>query len=699
MVFVKDKRKLPKALGPFVFWGVEFNDSADNEFIATCPFCLHNDTRSGQGHFFVNGKTGAFDCKSCGKQGGYKDFIKYVHAKYSSTTTESQIQNLANLRGIPRIALEGWNIAFAPGGKYLIPVYDTENKMVDLRVYRKGKNEIATKGCGTELLGIRRMANKRKKSEPIYICAGSFDCIYFDWLLKRTSKKGITLAAPGENTWKDHWIEHFENRDVIIPYDNDNAGYGELDEDTGKAKGSLKVYSRLRNVASSIQFLCWPDGLKEGYDVSDFINDQRKANISPNRIYSNLHKLIKFQHKFHKTKNKSSPSINGQPKETVKTWEDLREKYKDLKLHLNDNFENAIKISLATIIATQLPGDCPVWLLLVGPGGEGKSIILESLENSLKVLWESTLSSKSLISGHGLADGTRADPSILARVNGKCLVLKDYTEVLELSEIERNTIQSILRGAYDGRVKRPFGTGLRQYICNFTFLGGVTNKIEAYSQGSVGERFLHYIIHPVTANDKKQQAALDMQFLKDEKMPLLKDAVYSFLEQDFNVQPEQCLALQPSWWNDRIKPLGNLIEWLRTQVERHRFGVRKDCVIYKPIPASGNRISIQLSKVGTGLCLLEGKALIDEDIYSLVKQVGIDSVKSYRTDIAWTIIKHKDGIDVAKLEKIHRVSFISNYLNDLRLIGIVQYNPDTPNLCIPTKKAHDLYLRAKLNVS
>ena len=314
MVFVKDKRKLPKALGPFVFWGVEFNDSAGNEFIATCPFCLHNDTRTGEGHLYVAGKTGAFDCKSCGKQGGYKDFIQYIHQKYLTTTTEAQIQNLANLRGIPRIALEGWNIAFAPGGKYLIPVYNTENKMVDLRVYRKGKNEIATKGCSTELLGIRRLNNKSKSNDLIYLCAGSFDCIYFDWLLKRTNNRGITLAVPGENTWKDHWIEDFEKHDVVICYDNDESGYGSLDENTGKASGSLKVYSRLNNIASSIQFLCWPDGLKEKYDVSNFINDQRNAEISPNKIYNNFHKSMRHSQILH------PKFLCHAPKENIKQY-------------------------------------------------------------------------------------------------------------------------------------------------------------------------------------------------------------------------------------------------------------------------------------------------------------------------------------------------------------------------------------------
>ncbi len=692
-MFVKDKKKLPKSLGPFEFWGVEFNDSAGDEFIATCPFCLHNDTSTGQGHFYVSGKTGAFDCKSCGKQGGYKNFIGFIHQKYLSITLESQIQTLANLRGIPRIALEGWDIAFAPPNRYLIPVYNSENKIVDLRVYRKGKNEIATKGCGTELLGIKRLKNK--KTETIYICAGSFDCIYLDWLLKRTNKKGITVAVPGENTWKDSWIEHFEKRDAIVCYDNDEGGYGELDEQTGKSKGSLKVYSRLNNVASSIQFICWPEGLKKGYDVSDFINEHRKNNISPKKIFNNFQKLIKFQHKFHKIKNKAFP--NGKPREIVKTWDILREKYIEL-FSLNDNFETAIKLSLATVLSIQLSGDCPVWLLLVGPGGEGKSVIIESTEASLSVLWESSLSSKSLVSGWGLGDSKRADPSILARINNKCLALKDYTEILEKNETEKNEIFSILRGAYDGRLKRPFGIGLRQYDCNFSFLAGVTNKIEAYSQGSVGERFLRYNIHPVTKNEDKQAAALRMQYIKDEKMPLLQDAVSSFLDQDFAVKPEQCLALLPSWWNDRIKPLGNLIEWLRTEVEREKFGVRKDCVIYEPIPGSGNRPSIQLSKIGTALCLLEGKSLIDESIYSIVKQVAIDSVKSYITNIAWSIISHKDGITKDKLSEIHHVRFIENYIDDLRLIGLIQYNTKH-DLCVPTKKAHDLYLRAKLNVS
>ena len=687
----KDKRKLPKALGPYTFWGVEFNDSSGDEFIATCPFCFHNDTKSGQGHFFVNGKTGAFDCKSCGKQGGYKDFIGYVHQKYLSTTSESQIQNLANLRGIPRIALEGWDIAFAPPNRYLIPVYNSENKMVDLRVYRKGKNEIATKGCGTELLGIKRL--KSKQTETIYICAGSFDCIYLDWLLKRTNKTGITVAVPGENTWKDHWIINFEKRDVIICYDNDEAGYGSLDENTGKAVGSLKVYSRLNNVASSIQFINWPDGLKDGYDISDFINERRKKEISPSKIYKELQSFIKFKHKFHKVESKTS--INGQPKEKFKTFSDLREKFAEL-FHLNDNFETAIKISLAIVISTQLSGSDPVWLLFVGPGGEGKSVVIECIESSKHVLWESTLSSKALCSGWGLGQ-TRLDPSILARVNNKCLALKDYTEVLEKNDTERREIQSILRGAYDGRLKKPFGTGIRQYICKFTMQAGVTNKIESYSQGSVGERFLRFNIHPVTDNEDKQEAALNMQYEKDEKMPLLKEYVASFLDNDFATSPVECRALLPNWWRDRIRPLGHLVEWLRTQVERQSFGIRKDLVIYQPIPGSGNRASTQLEKLGISLCLLEGKTLIDETIYSIIKQVALDSVRNYITDVAWSIIKHKNGIKIDTLNKIHRIKFIENYVDDLRLIGIVQYVEDS-NFCMPTKKAHDLYIRAKLNV-
>ena len=566
--------------------------------------------------------------------------------------------------------------------------------MVDLRVYRKGKNEIATKGCGTELLGIKRLSNQSKQSKPIYLCAGSFDCIYLDWLLKRTNKSGITVAVPGENTWKDHWIINFEKRDVIICYDNDDAGYGFLDEDTGKSAGSLKVYARLTNVASSIQFINWPDKLPKGYDLSDFINERRKQEISPFKIYKELKSFIKFKHKFHNVKSKITTSNNGSiPK--IENFSQLRKNFAEL-FELNYNFETAIKLTLATVISVQLPGSDPPWLLLVGPGGEGKSVIIESIENSRQVLWESTLSSKSLCSGYGLGQ-TRLDPSILARVNNKCLALKDYTEVLEKNETERREIQSILRGAFDGRLKRPFGTGVRKYICHFTFLAGVTNKIEAYSQGSVGERMLRYNIHPVSDNEAKQEAALNMQYIKNEKMEELKNYVAVFLDKDFPVSSIQCKALLPQWWRDRIRPLGHLVEWLRTQVERHSFGVRKDLVIYAPIPGSGNRVSMQLEKLGVALCLLEGKTLIDENIYLIIKQVALDSVRSYITDIAWSIISKKNGITKSTLERIHRVQFIGNYIDDLRLIGVIQYDTAS-ELCVPTKKIHDLYLRAKLNV-
>ena len=103
----------------------------------------------------------------------------------------------------------------------------------------------------------------------------------------------------------------------------------------------------------------------------------------------------------------------------------------------------AIDIVLSTAISIYLWGD-PIWLLLIGPSGGGKTELLNLFKDSddtisISRLTENTLLSGSLDvpSGHDLLDA----------VKGKILIIKDLSPILELGSDAKKQILSTLRDA------------------------------------------------------------------------------------------------------------------------------------------------------------------------------------------------------------------------------------------------------------
>src|SRR5690606_25937215 len=78
-----------------------------------------------------------------------------------------------------------------------------------------------------------------------------------------------------ENTFRDDFVEFFRDYDVYVVYDNDVAGYGKIDEESGKSEGGLKVWLKLKDLVHEIKYLQWPSTAKNSYDIKDYINDNK----------------------------------------------------------------------------------------------------------------------------------------------------------------------------------------------------------------------------------------------------------------------------------------------------------------------------------------------------------------------------------------------------------------------------------------
>lgn len=700
-------QSLPKRLQTFSYWGVHFTNSSGNEFIATCPYCLHDDTKTGQGHFFANSKTGAFDCKSCGVQGSWRDFLYYLHTKYWNNTYNEDLKQFVELSGLPLPILQRWKVAKYKSNSFFFPVYNLQNEVVDLRKYSKKYNwkENRTAGSETILLGIKQLLDENRQKEPIYICEGSTDVFALDWLLRRIKESGIVLGVPGSNTFRGEWAHYFEKRDVIIIYDHDEAGYGKLDIENKKATGSLKAGAFLSNFVKSLQYVTWPDNYEEGYDVRDHIREYKSQ---PRKAFKLIRSFTSKRHKYEsRSNNNSNKTINTQPRITknIISLEPLIERARSI-YRLDRRFEIGIKIAIATSISHQIPGSDNVWMFLVGPPGSGKTLILGIFEEPTSCIWASTLSSKALISGYGLGTDTNSllDPSLLARVHNKCLVLKDYTEVLSKSEQEMREIFGILRGAYDGRIRRPFGTGERVYVCNFSMLAGVTYEILAHSTASLGERFLRYNVFSSEVDPEEiQEKALELQLIGTNENKEFHSMVEGFLNKEYDFSGPSLLGRVPRWFRDRVKPLSLLVARIRATLSVHDKGSKYQHLQYEPIPEAGTRVCIQLEKLAIALALIEDKAQIDDDIYDIIKLVALDTIMGFKLKIVQFLMKKESALS-NEIRDYLNVKVITGYIDELEQLHILERieEQDTEHVRRKvyryslTKGIKDLWMRAKL---
>ncbi len=641
-----------KGLNTFKYFDVFFTKTINDEGISSCPFCGKYE------HFFVNRTNCLWNCKRCGKQGNFYDFIRDIYTSLLKDTKMEHLVNLAQYRHLPVSIFQYWKVAYN-GVEYFFPVYNIENKLVDLRHYEIGKKIISLEGASVGLFGAEQIIKRNK--EPIYICEGEFDTLAMDWLLKINKEPGVCVGLPGANTFKKDWFPYFIGKQVYICLDNDGAGNS----------GTEKIIENIGKFVSSYKFINWPNEYPSGYDINDYISAYGVKPQKPTECKTSLSKL------FVSSKAEKLPEIAAVNVTQEKfTLTELMQAYHEV-LDINKNLESAIKISLATALSPKIPGPNPLWLFLVGPPGYGKTEIIVSLKQAQCCYFQSSLSKRMLVSGFSQ---NGVDPSLIPKLAGKCLALKDYTEILAKSNIDRAEIFSILRGAFDGEVERDFANNVyRRYKTDFAFIAGVTKEIQNHSEASVGDRFLRFYIDTTKVDtDKQQDVALENALFGNVKREKLQQSVKIFLNQPRDYSIENFKRLLPQWFKDKIKPLAVLIAALRTPVVRYLNGAKFNTPVYDPESESGNRLVTQFQRLGLGLALLEDKP-ITEDIFEIVKTVAFDTVKCYNTTIFFSLFTEKKPMTKAAISEIVGLNSnsITHYLEDLIMLGLVELGPIT----------------------
>lgn len=650
---------IAKKLKPFEQLGVDFYEVRDKEVIGTCPFT--GDERK----FFVNYTNLLWDSKTHGVGGDLQDFFKEI-CEHNAEKIEHTLKlaELAFHRKLPIDAFEGYGIGW-DGHKYTIPIYNQKGKVTDVRrVFIDPKTRkmkiYGVTGAKVGLFNCDALLDNLLKDEPVYICEGEWDTVALNWLLRKNKQPGFAVGAPGANTFKVEWRELFRKRHVTVCYDNDHAG----------AAGEQTVLRRLQDVAKSLDFVRWIDELPEGFDVRDWVSNGYKR-----KVYAKSYeKFQAMRTKKPRIKQADAQSSAGESSKRKRKRITKRSNHNDLfrlfSSQLKLENEDTLAIVLATVLAHRLPGD-PLWMLLVGASGAGKTEFLTTLEDYDECVFTAEFTPHTLVSGMNSAMGV--DPSLLPKLDNKVLVVKDFTVILSMHPTGRDEIFGQLREAYDGNYRKQFGNGLtREYEARFGVIAGVTNKVDEYASlhAGLGERFLKYRVKspPIKMENDIIMSAI-MKAGKEQPMRKeLKDAVEDFLdntpEEDPEVTPEVAKT---------ISAIAVVVSRLRGTVSVNEYtGVQHSKAMFE----MGTRLAKQLVRLWKGLVMYFGPKDFQEAL-SLVKRVALGNVVDKREEVIrqlyHVVLDEGRGITAAGLAKKCKgvsPSTVTRELEDLALLGI-----------------------------
>jgi len=648
-------------LRPFEVHNVEFTGERGDERFGTCPFTGKAEK------FYVNIKTGLWDSKTAGLSGNTSQFLHQISKMYVSQMTDPLLRRLADDRSLPSKAFSDWQVGW-DGRNYTIPIRDINSNMVDIRIFHLGRSILSTGGCNVGLMGAERLLTK--KTEPVYLFEGEWDTIAASYIMKKIGIPGICVGLPGAGIFKPEWIPWFSGRVVHTHYDKDGAG--EL--------GEQMIDKRLAGVAKSVTYMHWPEDLPEGFDVRDWIVYGLNKR-TPRKSWARLTTLYEPKPRVRelppaKPQTFTLRRVKGKLKHIWKKPPTLAEVHEifDKWLFLDSSSRNAIDVMLATLISQRLEGP-PVWLFMVGPPGSCKTEMITSLSELEETYATSTVTPHALISGHA-APGQRGDPSLIPKLDGRTLVIKDFTAVMGAKDQEKEEIFSILRDAYDGQCGKFFGNGVeRRYTSRFTVIAAVTPTIYdlGYRHAQLGERFLKYSMadnlnHPDEYSIISR--AIDNTDHELTYRKEIRDVVREFLHRTLS---ETVLPTIPPALKDRIIWLGKFGARMRGTVSRDTF--RNDIMTSRPTAEVGSRLGIQLAKLSRALAMLHTREQVNEDDFLIVKKVMLDTVMQRTEDILRTLHVHweKGPMTTAEVSHLTRypIATVLRLLQDLHVLDIV----------------------------
>ena len=315
-----------------------------------------------------------------------------------------------------------------------------------------------------------------------------------------------------------------------------------------------------------------------------------------------------------------------------------------LYLHLPD--PAALYVTLATVAVNRAEGD-PLWVLLVGPPGGGKTEILGSVTALPDVFPTATLTEAALLSGTPKREKAESAKGGLLREIGAepaILLCKDFGSVLSMNRDARASVLAALREVYDGSWTRHLGTDGGRTLSwegKVGLLGGVTPAVDSHHavMGSLGERFLLFRLPEVDADAQAHRA---LEHLGNERK-MRVDLARTASDVLQSVETAKLTAPAIETLSDELVALATLTVRARSAVERDAYSREVTLIPQSEAPA---RFTLVLLRLWNGLRAI---GLDEQRTRDVVAKAALDSMPQVRRQVLQALVERSGRVVLSDL--------------------------------------------------
>lgn len=300
---------------------------------------------------------------------------------------------------------------------------------------------------------------------------------------------------------------------------------------------------------------------------------------------------------------------------------DLHNKYREL-LYIEDT--NRIDIVLAVALSRKLAG-IPLWLIIVGPSGDMKSVQMSALKNDDSTYILHNLTSKTLVNGY---KDKFKHPDLAPLLDGKLVIIPDMAQLLKLPPVEKGELWGQLRDLYDGNAGKASGQGSdsRYEDLKITLIAGSTPAIDGQIlvHQDLGTRELIYRTRGNKNKERVMEKCLENEEFEENITRELRKITETFLRQTKikrDVISRKIL--------DEIKNISSYVTIMRASAEFDGYENSLRNIVY---PEEPTRIIKQLKRLY--ICLMSlAEDYPEEKALNILREVALSSSFPIRTKI------------------------------------------------------------------
>jgi hypothetical protein len=354
-------------------------------------------------------------------------------------------------------------------------------------------------------------------------------------------------------------------------------------------------------------------------------------------------------------------------------------------LHLPD--PAALLAVLGTVAANRLDGD-PVWTVLVGPPGGGKSEIIQSLAGLDDVHPVATLTEPALLSGTARKEQAANARGGLLRVMGEfgIILCKDFGSVLSMHRDARAQVLAALREVYDGHWTRHLGVdGGRtlDWSGKVGLVGGCTPTIDRHHavMGAMGERFLLFRL-PEADSAEQARRALEHAGREKAMRAELAEAVQRLLV-GTGGDPRPLSKDETA----RLVSLTQLVVRCRSAVERDGYSREIELI---PESEAPTRLIVVLAQLLAGLDAIGVGRL---ESWAVVTKAALDSIPAIRRDTIGVLFANEAALKTSEVAEAisYPTATTQRALEDLTAHGIAKRHAGHANTWTLSEFAREHY--------